>query len=517
MRQHRWVRWLLAPGVILLPATVTLFFIYVYAGARLTDFIPHYFPLDDLYYYRMVDTFRTAGFDGGYYATDELIAPAAWSHFDAHGPLFPAIYGTLARVFGWEPYMFLVFNLAFVTAGIALFILLTRPDVRRLLLLGALVGTSWPVYFYILSGMQESFHQFLALLLAAALAVLVARGPDVPPWARAAFLAALVAISLIRMTWIFLAFPVLLLGARERTWRAVILAGLGTLALMAVVIGLTSGYLYSPYRTNFLSETLRESSGAWREDGPLAAVETAARLLARNIGDNIAFFGRGVSLEIGGRVQIAFLVAALAAWLVWLARRGRGGVDRTLAWANLYNLGIILAVNFVLYLMAGWRDYRVMAPHLLLTGLLFVALDRWRWVALFVATNLLMVVPFKDYYLAYGQVYLSHDHASITRFEEATADYLVYDPDAPSAWCNTLLIDYHESYAPALIGVPGGIGLSYYPVAEQLEQPVKSRYVLVDADDHAILSAGTRLEFLTATELGDLYLNLDAACGRDED
>ena len=66
----------------------------------------------------------------------------------------------------------------------------------------------------------------------------------------------------------------------------------------------------------------------------------------------------------------------------------------------------------------------------------------------------------------------------------------VYDPDAPSAWCNTLRFDYHESYAPALIGVPGGIGLSYYPVtAEQLEQPVKSRYVLADADDHAILSA----------------------------
>ena len=72
--------------------------------------------------------------------------------------------------------------------------------------------------------------------------VVIARRPE-PPWARAAFLAALVAISLIRMTWIFLAFPVLLLGARERTWRAVILAGLGTLALMAVVIGLALGFV----------------------------------------------------------------------------------------------------------------------------------------------------------------------------------------------------------------------------------------------------------------------------------
>lgn len=513
MDRRRLIRWALALGVILIPAAVTVGLIYGYAGATVRDFVPHYYPLDDLYYYRMIDTFRAAGFDGGYYATDELVAPAAWSHFDAHGPLFPAIYGTLARLSGWQPYTFLLFNLGFVTAGLALFILFTRPDARRLLLMGALAGTSWPVLFYIPSGMQESFHQAVAMLLAAALAGMVARGPDVPKRAVAALLVAILAVSLIRMTWIFLAFPVIVLAARRRTWRTVIAAALGTGALMAVVVGLTSGYLYSPYRTNFLSETLRKSSDALREGGPLDAIGTALDLLARNVEDNVEFFGRGVSLEIAQRVQIVALVAIFGALWLWLRRRARGDeTGVTLAWVNAYNLGAILLINFVLYLMAGWRDYRVMAAHLLLAGLVLVALGRWRWVALIVVTNLLMIIPFKNYYLAYGQAYLSVDQSGIERFRAATDGLLVYHADEDSAWCNTLLINYHESYAPALIGVPGGIGLSYYAVADQLDLPAKSRYVLVDADDYAILSQGTRLERLTSTELGDLYANLDAPC-----
>ncbi|WP_119069073.1 hypothetical protein [Aggregatilinea lenta] len=513
MNRNRLIRWGLALGVILIPLVVTGAFVYGYAGATVRDFVPHYFPLDDLYYYRMVDTFRAAGFNGGYYATDELIAPAAWSHFDAHGPLFPAIYGTLARIFGWQPYKFLLFNLSFVTAGLILFIVLVRPDARRLLLMGALIGTSWPVLFYIPSGMQESFHQAIAMLLAAALAGLVARGPDVPRKWIAALLAAIVVVSLIRMTWIFVAFPVIVLAARQRTWKTAIAAALGTGALMAVVIAITSGYLYSPYRTNFLSDTTRKTADALKDDGPVEAVQTLADQLARNIEDNIDFFGRGVSLEIAQRVQIVALTAIFAAAAIWLWRRRRGDTTGlTLAWLNAYNLGVILLINFVLYLMAGWRDYRVLAPHLLLTGLVLVALGRWRWIALIVVSNLLMVIPFKNYYLAYGKAYLDADQSGIERFRDATADVLVYHADEDDAWCNTLLIDYHESYSPALIGIPGGIGLSYYAVADQLDLPAKSRYVLVDADDYAILSQGTQLEPIATTEVGDLYLNLDTSC-----
>ena len=222
--------------------------------------------------------------------------------------------------------MFLVFNLAFVTAGIALFILLTRPDVRRRCCSARWSARAGLVYFYILSGMQESFHQFLALPLAAALAVLVARA-DCPPWARAASRPRSWRSSLIRMTWIFLAFPVLLLGA-ERTWRAVILAGLGTLALMAVVIGLTSGF-YSPYRTNFLSETLRESSGAWRGRAACRRGNRRPAAGPQHWGQHRVLRARRQPGDRGG-VQIAFLVAALAAWLVWLARRG--GAAWTARW-----------------------------------------------------------------------------------------------------------------------------------------------------------------------------------------
>jgi hypothetical protein len=518
MTRYRLLQALLTLGVALIPTAVTFAFIYGYADARLTDFIPHYFPLDDLFYWRQIDTFHAVGFNGGYFATDERAAPAAWSHFGAHGPLYPAIYGTIASLTGWEPYYPVLFNLGFLTLALLGAMWALRLDTRQLIFAGLLTATSWPVLFYVLSGMQESLHQSLALGFVVLFAVMIRRGPDLAWWVKALLLVLIAALSLIRMTWVFLALPFLLLSLRRVTPRAVIGALAGTVLLTLVVIGLTGGYLYSPYHANFMYELQSSVSDSLADDGPLAALETGLDLVGRNIRHNLDFFTDGVTLEIGQRFQFVALIAAFGVWAGWLYRRPSSPdsdrrTDTVLAWFSVYNLAAILLINLVLYLMAAWRDYRVLAPHLLLTAWLLLAFGRYRWVALIIATNLLMIVPFKDQYIAYGRVYLSYDRASSTEFEDATGEYLVYDPDAPSAWCNTLLINYHLSFQPALIGMDSGIGVSYFTVPQELELPIKSRYVLLKQRHYRVLSEVAHLEHLTSTSLGELYLNRDADCG----
>ena len=478
MLKARFLRGMLAAGVVLTPAIITLLLVYGYVGASLGDFIPHNYPLDDLYYWRQIDTFRAVGLDGGYYVSNEQPAPADFTHFDPHGPYFPALYGLPARIVGWEPYSPLLFNLVTVTLGLALVVGLLRLDERQLIAAGLLTATAWPVLLYIVSGMQESVHHAFALLLVIGFALTLRERSALRPGLKLLFAALIFVAALFRLTWALLALPYFVLLAERVTWRSVLRAVALTGVLIALAWLLTAATTYAPYADNLPSMIQREASDAWREDGVWAALTTTLDLVGQNIADNIDFFDEGLRLEVVQRYQIAALIGVLAGWLAVLWRRRAddhavGALPE--AALHLYNLGAILALNIVIYTMAGWRDYRVLAPHLLLTGFLLVARRRFWLVGIVIVTNLLMILPFKDYYLAFGQMYLGYDHAPITRFEDATRAHIVYEPDAPDAWCNTLLMDYHDSYAPALIGLPAGIGMSYFVVPDALETPLRSR------------------------------------------
>src|SRR5260221_6993261 len=67
---------------------------------------------DDVNYWNDIACFTRAGFGAGYCVVDERPAPAKWSHFGPHGPVFPLLYGLPARVVGWHPTSGPFFNLA---------------------------------------------------------------------------------------------------------------------------------------------------------------------------------------------------------------------------------------------------------------------------------------------------------------------------------------------------------------------------------------------------------------------
>src|SRR5262245_38029134 len=121
--------------VVSLPVLETLFLLRGIGGS-LQTFVPTYSGVynDALGYWRTVLTFSQVGFQGGYYTFNELPAPASFTHFYVYGPMYPLIYGTLGRVFGWYPVTGVIINLGLVSAAIVGFITLTRPDKRQLIL-----------------------------------------------------------------------------------------------------------------------------------------------------------------------------------------------------------------------------------------------------------------------------------------------------------------------------------------------------------------------------------------------
>src|SRR5262249_40321423 len=90
-------------------------------GLSLDEYAPE--TNDEIGYYLQTKAFVHKSLTGGYFTLCEKPAPATFSHFGVHGPLFPILYGLVGKTFGWELYSGPLFNCGFLTVAIAIFCL----------------------------------------------------------------------------------------------------------------------------------------------------------------------------------------------------------------------------------------------------------------------------------------------------------------------------------------------------------------------------------------------------------
>src|SRR5262245_18008308 len=110
----RLIYFLLLIGVLIAPTAATIVFARLFPepAASLSDYVP--LSSDEVLFWHQIDTFRVAGFNGGYYTIDEVPPTASFTHFYTKGPVFPALYGTAARITGWQLDTGVYFNLVVV-------------------------------------------------------------------------------------------------------------------------------------------------------------------------------------------------------------------------------------------------------------------------------------------------------------------------------------------------------------------------------------------------------------------
>src|SRR5262249_999361 len=132
-------------------------------GVSLDKFTPA--ASDEIGYYLQINAFVHHGFSGGYFTISEKPAPASFSHFGVHGPLFPVLYGAIGRLVGWEFRTGPFINLALLTLAVAVYCLMIRPTVGQALLGTALLATFWPFYLCVLSVLQDPVHWAIAILV----------------------------------------------------------------------------------------------------------------------------------------------------------------------------------------------------------------------------------------------------------------------------------------------------------------------------------------------------------------
>jgi CDP-diglyceride synthetase len=226
-------------------------------------------------------------------------------------------------------------------------------------------------------------------------------------------------------------------------------------------------------------------------------------------------------------IQVLLVVVVVALSLVMtLALRGSGrrlpfwvvSTPRELAF-HLYNLIVILVASFFLYIIGTFGDYRVVGLHLLLTLVLLVMSYHLLSPLIFVNLFFFLGLPFffnaSDYFAYYdGMRFGDHERVQDIRLPEE----LRYDPEAPSPWCNTLIIDV-ILYRDFLVAVPPGIGISWVMSFKDWQgEALKSRYVWMrgsqDDNETLIAKKGWSLRYLSDMPQGQLYLNEASACPR---
>lgn len=496
----RVVRWLLVALVALAPGIVS--YLLVSARANPARFVPVW--NDEVSYWHQTLTFIRAGFEGGYYTSyHEGTPPAAFTHFYTHGPWYPMLYGTIARVTGWELNSALFINVLLVALALAALCIAARFTSRQLIIAGLLVASFWPLLFYLFTNMQEALQQALGILLALAFYAALTQRERLKLRYKVAIFALIFCAAVTRLSWGILLLPFFLLTGRK-SWPgyllALLAAGCALFAAMQIanVVGAPGNNSVFAALEGFSVSLSAGLEGLWR-------------YLAENI--SRYFAPDKYPLDAWLTLQTLALAIALLGIAAFQAWRERATLAET-AFHAFNIIGIALAC-WLLYIIGTMGDYRIIGAHLLVTALVMIAMKRERLVALLIVSNLLFAPEFvRLYNAAIIDRKFQASTQPISDFRALIEPHLAFDPAAPSPWCNTVLF-YVRDYNNLFTAVPGGFGLSFYADPVDPRLPYRSRYVFLNDDFHSRLEQRAQrpeLQFLVATPNGNLYLNRSSAC-----
>jgi hypothetical protein len=504
----------LAIGAIVaaLPALMTCALLAALFDATLLNYFPKV--SDEIAYYQQTATFVTAGFNGGYFTNDEMPAPFAASHFGVHGPAFPVLYGMAGRVLGWSIQSGPIFNLGVLALAMVVFIAMTQPSVRQMLVLGVVILTSWWVTLMASITMQESLNQAFMVMAAACAARVL--DPHATSRGRllAVMLATLAIASVLRPTNWIVAVPLVLVAVPRRP----IASAVGALA---VALGVPVFWVMWRFLSAPIPDLPIDASGLTTAGAISTIASYFFTQLSMNAGDvfdlaafverpffQYAVYESVAVAAVSGVLLLAAVGRARSAW-----RRGAAAEwwQRTSVRVDVVNagvLGLALVALFGFYFDSEASISRVIAPFLLFSQLVMLATGCRPWLlgativaSLFVAPS--FITTYRDWR---GDLF-AYDRVRVETFRAQVAPLVVFRAN-DNAWCNTLLT---MSYEREIATVPPGIGLS---VArnDTAKTPVKSKYLLLTGDGPDLYRSRANLQHLGTIVLGELFLNRDAAC-----
>jgi hypothetical protein len=450
-------------------------------GVSLDSFTPTM--SDEIGYYLQINAFVHHGFSGGYFTISETPAPAAFSHFGVHGPLFPLLYGVIGKLVGWEFRTGPFINILLLTLAIAVYCMVIRPTVWQALLGAALLATFWPFYLCVLSVLQDPVHWAIAILVGTGFCGMLRGRRWAESWSfRLVFLGLLIYASLMRISWAMFLIPYVLLQLKRPTVGQVAVALVASGAGIGVLL-YAFRWLCAPYVGSSVAFLMNKMAGGEVSAGSFFrhAYWNIEQLLLGNLSSQPMLLGSVIFWQ-----AIAF--GSLA--LFWLLRQWAGrrllpatievGEPAAETLFHAFNIWFLLVGIILFYFVGNDGGWRMLAVHLLVSAVIAIT-SPLRWLK---AATLGMVLVNAGGLPWYTDSIQAVNRPRFQYLECARAfrgdleRFVPYEAGA-DPWQNTILIGY---YPVELLALPAGIGVSFFVDPVDVKQPIKSKYVLAHGE-----------------------------------
>lgn len=492
---HRyWLRAIVVAGV---PVLLTTFLVGLIFRTTIFAYMP--WNSDEMMYWHQAKTYSAVGFGGGYYTSYERVAPASFTHFGPHGPIYPVVYGSFGAVFGWGYATAVILNNVFLLGAVLLFIHLTRPNQEDLKYFGLGLALYSPLTLFSGASMFETFQHVAAIILAGLLWQLVHQRLGM--LGKAALIMVLIIASLARVNWLFF-FPMVLYFLLNRL-------SLITRLLVSVIggtlVGLTIFSVWQMIVAPYGEEIVVYGT---RFDNYILYLQSAGEKLM----EAAAWQWESLSNYQGALVVSLYVILGFTLYSLRRVWSGDTHFERVTYSIHPYVLSLALISTTLLSTTIASRGYRYLAPFLLFVCL-WLFLQRRLDILRIVALLFLLYFPsFIGQYTSYLNLNynFAYKNPSFIEFKRLVEEHLVYEPNS-NAWCNSLLVE--EDPQP-FVSVPAGIGIAAKFEDEATDRytlPLKSKYVLLDRHANFYIP-DANFRALAETQYGTLYLNLDSDC-----
>ncbi len=495
--------------IILTPTVITLVLVYWSFQTTIFSMVPYW--NDEVKYWHQILTFTHVGFEGGHYTVGERPAFAKFTHFGPHGPTFPMLYGIAGKIFGWQFYTGIIINLILITLSLSFFLYISKLKLSQLFLLEACILTFYPMLLFIPTNMQESLHQSIAIILGGIFYVLFSKNGNIATIWKIVILLFIIVAMLIRPTWSVLLIPFFIIISPKKSNHDILIACL--LGCTGIFIEfLVTQYMHAYYPNSLLGPDFLKN---FLSD----PIDVALLIIRNKVLINAKYYIPQRNIITLLVYQTSLFIFVLWVWngITIIKKHFQRYNIIAITTENLefifhtFNITFIFLINMIFNQYYGL--YRAVAPHVLLTILILIALQKRTWlIGLIILSNIIILPRFVQLYQDFHKPRFVYDEQIFFDVHHNTKDILVYEEDV-DPWCNTLLLipPPEVEFYRSTLGIPSGIGISIILFGE-LALPPKSKYILLGNRHYGIPQESLNIRLLNTTSFGNIYHNLDANC-----
>ena len=420
---------------------------------------------------------------------------AAVGTFSSWG-MYPAtLTGTLARIFGWNLHAFVVYNFVYLALAALLFILLTKPSLRSMVMLALSNCMMYVAFCYCIVAMNEIARYSVAIVLAGIMYRLLAE-PQVPRW-RLVIRCTVVPLLLLWATCFYLLLALFIpvyifLMLRQPVRRLPLAAGSLLRGAAAAVVTVPAVHFLralnartcAPYRPPVQGSAVSFALPSARAKLTMSAFDLLGN--AKDL-DPVTLLTNGESgAEHALMLWFCVLVFVSLGVFLWRTVRSYKRGDQTTAELNLlcaFLLAGCVGGMILEYNTTTWTFVRNCSTGVCCVMLLAALAPKgeahgWRTMAII---GLAGVVTFLNVFTTVFATAARFPAQSIEDSWEQTrqelADVIVLDEDAQDPWSNTVVL-YHADTSVYYM-LPYGVGVNGY-VKDAINK--NARYVILGQD-----------------------------------